>query len=238
MKRRVGGCFTRNAARPIPPATPVGASAQRDLRVAREGWWTLDGGDEGHGLGSSFKSCDLFLISLSAICCGPAARVVCGRGRHCRPCRGRVVRPIRRRSGRYAFDGAHGYVLARVRGLVDEGAALGFVGQVSFFFEAAKNRANCRVLHGTRGGQRFAAVFRGRRAVSPEESMTSCSTSPMFFRRGCGVLVIVALQCVTVGRGQCQGGEICREGSLRRRSSLDPAKSQTLTASTPRKFRS
>src|ERR1700724_2823464 len=27
--------------------------------------------------------------------------------------------------------------------------------------------------------------------------MTSCSTAPMFFRRGCGVLVIVALQYVT-----------------------------------------
>src|SRR3954467_13693636 len=34
--------------------------------------------------------------------------------------------------------------------------------------------------------------------------MTACSTSPRFFRRACRVLVIVALQCVTLSQVLCQ----------------------------------
>lgn len=67
------------------------------------------------------------------------------------------------------FDGADGDMLARFGGAIDESAAADFVSDVAFFFQAAQDGANGGFLHGTPGGEGFAAGFGGNRAMGPDE---------------------------------------------------------------------
>jgi len=66
------------------------------------------------------------------------------------------------------LNGADSDVLARVGGFVDEGAAVDGVGEVAFFFEAAEHGADGGILHGTGGGESFAACLGGGGAVGPD----------------------------------------------------------------------
>ena len=47
-----------------------------------------------------------------------------------------------------ALHGADGDILARVRGPVDESAALGLVREIAFLFEAAEHGADGGIFHG------------------------------------------------------------------------------------------